>query len=247
MTHASLFVFGNVEKDDKTQIDYWQLLQSIHLLHSSDKAFSQSIMDRVMTGSSKSVQVTSKRERIQRWLVNQRNSNDTLNMRSVRTQDDVPALVAWALVFANESHSNWKRQVDRDIATWAMMPEIILGLQFESELGAYFEEVYAWHNHTGPLNKRSGFRMMEIFDLYLGFELPWWNEANATPASKLPKMMKYLEENFEGKEKDFCLMQIMRGLEAGRQELLKMTTKYLFCAPLMFLLVSHCKHGAPFL
>jgi hypothetical protein len=29
----------------------------------------------------------------------------------------------------------------------------ILGLHFESELGSYFEEMYAWHNCAGPLNK----------------------------------------------------------------------------------------------
>ncbi len=88
---------------------------------------------------------------------------------------------------------------------------------------------------------------MEIFDLYLGFELPWWNEANAVTDSKLPKTMKYLEENFEGEEKEFPWRQIMRGLEAGRKELLKMTTKYLFRAPLMFLLLTHRKNGIPFL
>ena len=86
------------------------------------------------------------------------------------------------------------------------MPYMILGLHFEAELGGYFEETYAWHNQTGPSHTRSGFRMMEIHDLYFDYELPWWNEANAAPMSKLPKTMKYLEENFEGKEKYFCLI-----------------------------------------
>ncbi len=247
VTRASIFAFGDVEKGDHSQVHHRQLLQSIHSLHSSDKAFSQKMMDRVMAGATESVRVTSKRERVQRWLVNQRNSKDTLSMIAARTTDDVSAVVAWALVFANESRSSWKIRVGREVATWVMMPEIMLGLQFEAEIGSYFEEVYAWHNRPGPLNKRSGFRMLEIFDLYLGFELPWWNQVTADPASKLPKTMKYLEENFHGEEKEFRRKQIMRGLNAGREELITMTTKYLFRAPLMFLLLCHREQGAPFL
>ena len=127
------------------------------------------------------------------------------------------------------------------------MDAILLGLQFESELGSYFEEVTAWHNRKGPINDRSGFRMMELFDLYLGFEVPWWNKAVANPASKMPKMMKFLEDNFEGDEYTFRQGQIMRGLKKGRDELMKMTTQYLLQPPLLFLLLCNKDHGAPFL
>lgn len=127
------------------------------------------------------------------------------------------------------------------------MPEIMLALYFEAELGTYFEEVYAWHNRSGPLSKQSDFRMMEMFDLYLGFEVPWWNEAVTTPESKLSITMKYLEEYFKGEEKEFRRKQLLRGLDAGQEELIKMTTKHLFRAPLMFLLLCHRENSAPFL
>ena len=247
VTRASKFAFGEVEKGDHSQIHHRQLLQSIHSLHASDKPFSQKLMDRAMEGATTSVHVKTKREREQRWLVNQRNSKDTLKMINAETADGVSALVAWALLFANESRAPWKRRVGKEVATWTMMPEIMLGLHFEAELGVYFEEVYAWHNRAGPLNSRSGFRMLEIFDLYLGFELPWWNKAASLPESKLPNTMMYLEENFEGDEKEFRHKQLVRGLAAGREELIMMTTKYLFRAPLMFLLACHHEHGAPFL
>ena len=247
VTRASKFAFGEVVKGDHSQVHHRQLLQSIHSLHASDKAFSRKMMDRVMEGTGKSVRVTSKKERTQRWLVNQRNSKETLKMIAARTSDGVPALVAWAFTFANESRSSWKRRVGREIAVWTLMPEIMLGLHFEAELGAYFEEVYAWHNRPGPLNQRSGFRMMEIFDLYLGFEIPWWNEAVATPELKLPNTMEYLEANFDGEDKDFRRNQLLSGLAAGKDELVLMTTKYLFRAPLMFLLLCHREQGAPFL
>ena len=157
--------------------------------------------------------------------MNQRNATKTLEMVETMTTDGVPSLVAWALTFANESRSDWKKRVGQEITTWLLMPSIILGLQFEAELGSLFEEIYAWHNRTGPLYKRSGFRMMEIFDLYFGFEVPWWNEVVEDPACKLPKTMKYLRENFEGDEYDFCLSQILRGVKKGRDEMIKMTTR----------------------
>ena len=123
------------------------------------------------------------------------------------------------------------------------MPAIKLGLHFESELGGYFEEIYAWHNLTGPINKRSGFRMMEMFDLYFGFEIPWWNEAVNNPQVKLPRTMKYLEDNFEGEEYNLRKAQIMRGLNKGRDELIKMSTKYLLQAPIVFLCLCHHQMG----
>ena len=59
---------------------------------------------------------------------------------------DGPALVFWAMYFANNCNSTSKPQVGREVAQWLMMPSIILALHFESELGSYFEETYAWHN-----------------------------------------------------------------------------------------------------
>ena len=144
-------------------------------------------MDHVMEGSGKAVRITTKREQIQRWMVNQRNAKATLEMLSSETNDAIPSLVAWALVYANESRSNWKARAGREIATWLSMPEVNLNLKFEAEIGAYFEEIYAWHNRKGPLNKRSGFRMMEIFDVYFGLEVPWWNSAASNSVSKLLK------------------------------------------------------------
>ena len=129
-------------------------------------------------------------------------------MLEATTANGIPLLIAWALTFANESRSDWKNRVGEEIATWLSMPSIILGLTFEAELGSYFEEIYAWHNRTGPLYARSGFRMMEMFDLYFGFEVPWWNEVVENPESKLPKTMKYLRQYFTADEFDFRLNQI---------------------------------------
>ena len=153
VTWASIFAFGDTEKCDHSQCHHRQVLQSIHSLHASDKGASQAYMDHVMEGSGKAVRITTKREQIQRWMVNQRNAKATLEMLSSETNDAIPSLVAWALVYANESRSNWKARAGREIATWLSMPEVVLGLQFEAEIGAYFEGIHAWHNCKGPINK----------------------------------------------------------------------------------------------
>ena len=127
------------------------------------------------------------------------------------------------------------------------MPSIILGIHFESELGNYFEKAYAWHNCTGPHHTRSGFRMMEIHDLYFDFELPWWSEVNDEPSNHMPKTMAYLNENFDGEELEMFQTLIKRGLKAGRDELIKITKRYLLKVPILLLVLCNRKRGAPFL
>ena len=105
-------------------------------------------MEEVMEGAEKTVLISSKRERVQRWLVNQRNAAKTLEMLEASTVDGIPSLIAWALTFANESRSDWKKRVGEEIATWLSMSSITLRLTLEAELGSYFEEIYAWHNRT---------------------------------------------------------------------------------------------------
>jgi len=212
VSHASEAAFGGTEHGDHSQVHHCQLLQSIHDLHSSDKPFAQQMMNDVLSGSVE-LKVKTKKERKQRWrwLVNQQNATQTLEMYYTTTPEGNSALIEWALKFANESTSDWKRRVGQEIATWLSMPSILLGLHFESELGNYFEEIYAWHCRSGGLNKRSGFRMMEIYDVWLGFEVPWWNKAIENPEKQLPKTMKYLDDNFEGEEHAFRKSQIMRG------------------------------------
>ena len=82
------------------------------------------------------------------------------------------------------------------------MPEIILGLHFEVELGNYFEQGYAFHNPKGPFHSQSGFWMMEIHDYFYGLQIVWWNAGVDDPKVCMPKTMAYLEDNFEGEERE---------------------------------------------
>ena len=69
-------------------------------------------------------------------------------MLEATTANGIPLIIAWALTFANESRSDWKKGVGEEIATWLSMLFIILGLTFEAELGSYFEEIYACWNSS---------------------------------------------------------------------------------------------------
>ena len=184
VTWASLAAFGDTERDNHRQVHHRQLLQSLHSLRYADSAYAQARLEEIYEGVAK-FKLKTWRERVQRWLVNQRNAKYVLWMLTHKTSDGECALVEWALSYANEK-SGWQQTVGQEVATWLQMPEMILALLFESEVGAYFEEVMAWHNRTGPINTRSGFRMLELFDLYFGFELPWWNQAVNDPATTLP-------------------------------------------------------------
>ncbi|KAL7537286.1 LOW QUALITY PROTEIN: hypothetical protein ACHAXR_010421 [Thalassiosira sp. AJA248-18] len=59
--------------------------------------------------------------------------------------------------------------------------------------------------------------------------------------------MKYLEENFEGDELITRRQQIERGLKMGRDEIIKMTKRYLLKPPVVLLMLAYRKRGSPFL
>src|SRR5210317_1434783 len=89
------------------------------------------------------------------------------------------------------------------------------------------------------LSTRSGFRMMEVHGLYFRHMLPWWNDVVTLPESKMPKTMKCLENNFVGEEKEKRRAQMLRGLHAGRNELIEMTTPILLDGPVSFLILCN--------
>ena len=75
------------------------------------------------------------------------------------------------------------------------------------------------------------------------FEMVWWNAAADNPEVCMPKIMKYLDENFEGEEKETHCIQIERSLKMGRDEIVKMTKRYLLKAPIVILVLINRKQG----
>ena len=187
-----------------------------------------------------------RRERQQRWLVNQKFARWVVSLLKVKNRQGIMCLIAWGLWFFNFSRTDWKQTCGREVALWLSMPAIILALFFESELGNFFEQSYDRQNRPGPFHSRSRFRMMEVHDQFWGFDMAWWNASVDDPGRCMPNTMKYLEENFEGDELDMRRSQIIHGLTMGRDEMFKISKRYLLKPPLIILLLTHRTRGAPF-
>jgi hypothetical protein len=123
---ASEGAFGYTEKGQSRQCHHRQLMQTFHDLHSEDPILSQSIMDRTMLGTGKTVRIKTCRERQQRWMVNQKFAKRTNDIIETKTADGQSCLLVWALTLANESSSAWMRCAAKELATWINMPSLIL-------------------------------------------------------------------------------------------------------------------------
>ena len=104
--HASHGMAGDTVNGEYEQIHHRQVLMSMHSLHSDDSAYSQSMMDRVMSDSDMVATLKTWRERQQWWLVNQRYATYVLLMLDLLSSDGVMYLVAWGLWFSNYSRSD---------------------------------------------------------------------------------------------------------------------------------------------
>eukprot|EP00956_Cyclotella_meneghiniana_P034359 scaffold103983_cov39-Cyclotella_meneghiniana.AAC.3 len=120
------------------------------------------------------------------------------------------------------------------------MPQMKLALYFESEIGSgFFEPVMKWHSRSGPIHAKPGFRMPEIFNLLLDFQIPWLNGAVDKPDEYLPDTLCYLQDNFDDNEYNFRRKWLIAGLAAMREKFIDISSRYLFKPPLIFLLLSH--------
>ena len=131
--------------------------------------------------------------------------------------------------------------------TCLQMPIIKICLLSESENGNYFEGVYAFHCRCGPMHSRSGFRMLELFNFFYGFEMSYWNNAVDNTASAYPKTMAAIEELEDEELKRFCKQQMERGLRVARSKQIEFSGKYLLHAPLFYIILVHQTQGPPFL
>ena len=240
---ASIAAFGDTEKDNHRQIHHCQLLQSLHDLFSQDRIGMQEHME-IILGGQQQLKIKTMRERIQRWLVNQRNASWVLEALSIKLDDGSSALIQWARRIEKYTASSVVRQIARDVATMLIKPEIITGLYFESALGSYFEITLQWHAMPGELSERSGFRMMELHLFWFEFIMPWWQSALTKPESHFKEMFNYI--NSHVKEDDdtrkLKIQQVKVGIQAGYNQIIKMT-EMLFSPPNIFLVMidpSHC-------
>ena len=115
-THASIAAFGETERNNHRQRHHRQLLQSIHDLFHLDKLKHQGLMDELLSDSSKSINVRTMRERVQRWLANQRNSSWVVETMQMNVEgSEVPVLIQWAHSCGEHATSENARVIAKDV------------------------------------------------------------------------------------------------------------------------------------
>ena len=171
VTLESIAAFGDTERGNHRQSHHRQLIQSIHDVHKKVKTLSQKVMDRVLEGTGKTIRIHTTRERQQRWLVNSRSCERILHAMATKTVDDKPALLVWAHEMSQHHTGNW-RLAAKDVVEMISMPNIMVGVHFEADLGQYFEVTMKWHGYPGELSTQPGFRVMELHQLYFDYIAP---------------------------------------------------------------------------
>ena len=194
--HASEKGLGKTDKGNNRQIHHRQAMQTLHDIVSSDPVLAQIVADEVLAEFSPEYQYKLKtwRERIQRWLVNGRFAKkimEGVDLLSDETTDNF--WVLWGMHYL-PLVDNWKRTAVEEIIQFFLMPEIIVGIQFEAELVDYFEVTYCWHSMPGELCKRSGFRTMELHHLLFDHIMPFWEVAIHSAEKRFPKTLALIEE-----------------------------------------------------
>ena len=74
------------------------------------------------------------------WLDDQRSASwvlETLQFR--REEHEPPVLVLWAHRVGSRSTHGSARAISKDVVEMLLMPEVLVGLHFEREMGSYFE------------------------------------------------------------------------------------------------------------
>ena len=250
---ASNGAFGQLNRNgDNTQheqVHHRQALQRLYDIRKRDRDSAQLHMDYITKESQlPRIIVRGVRERQQRWLVNQESAAWMLRYMNVKTKDSTLVIIEWAIRM-DRYGLPVVSDAARHLVQLLLMPEIILALHFECDLGTYFERTMLWHGNVGQMNKRPGFRMLEFHSFLLEFVMPWWECAKNNPQLGLPNTYSYWNVHFNEAKHPLASMkwqQILEGISCGYDEIICMT-EILFSPPLCFLLLTDELERVPFL
>jgi len=165
----------------------------------------------------------------------------------------------WVLLYKELAsyYNDWRTGRLDALVTMFMMPELQVNCALEYEAGQFFEAHHAWHAMPGELTDRPGFRTLELPCELLDHAFPWWSGALADPESRFPetfKLFKSFEDQAAAMDSDedrkhlldiveMKKEQLEAGIKAGFDEMAKMQED-MFLPPLVFLLITHPRHGA---
>ena len=138
VTNASVGAFGETERNNHRQRHHRQCMQSIYDLMKIDPITHQALMDELLEATDMNIKIKVMRERVQQWLANQRNASWIVEMYNQKI-DNESVLILWAHAVGNHSNSENVKTIAKDVIEMLLMPQIIIALNFEREMGLYFE------------------------------------------------------------------------------------------------------------
>ena len=237
VSHAINKAFGETERDNHSECHHRQAMQSVGDCHKLDPVRSQNAMDKVMEGSEHVIKILSSMKENQiRWLQNGRNSKKLIHMVDCKTVNEQPCLVAWGIELANTSRNQIQRRIGEEVGVWFSMPVIIVSYHFEDELSRYFEVTMKFNSSPGELSPNPGFWMLEIQIFFHQFVQPWWNLALTKPEKQFPKTFKYIADHVQEDKRVLKRNQVLAGIKAGYDEMIKMHEQSITC-PIIFLIL----------
>ena len=244
VTNASIAAFGDTERNNHRQRHHRQLLQSLYDLFILDRFKHQALMDKLMENSSGKITIKTMRERVQRWLANQRNSSWVLDTLQKMSDDgNTPLLIEWAHSCGDYSTSENTKVIARDVVEMLFMPEILVALNFETEMGLYFEITSRFHGQPGILSDRPGFRAMELHTLWFEYVCPWWESAMEEPeVTHFKKTFECINTIDDADLKIMKTEQVKAGIKAGYNKIIKLSD-ILLSVPVLFAALTDPKKG----
>ena len=243
VTHASMAAFGDTERNNHRQRHHRQLLQSLYDLFTLDRLKHQALMDKLMENSSGKITIKTMRERVQRWLANQRNSSWVVDTLQELSDDGTPVLIKWAHSCGDYSTSENTKVIAKDVVEMLFMPEILVALNFETEMGLYFEITSRFHGQPGILSDRPGFRAMELHTLWFEYVCPWWESAIAEPHVKhFKKTFECINAIDDADLKVMKIEQVKTGIKAGYNQIIKLSD-ILLSVPVLFAALTDPNKG----
>ena len=98
-----------------------------------------------------------------------------------KDKDSIPILIMRAHSCVDYASAEMVRIISKDVVVMLCMPEILVALNFEREMGLYFEVTSRFHSQPGRLSGTPGFRAMEFHSLWFEFICPWWENSAQKP------------------------------------------------------------------
>ena len=203
--------FGEMRRGEHEQRHHRQVIQSmygvVHHNRSIASLVEKEIANEFLWSTIPHVSVV--RERQQRWMVNQRHCCKILGWFAVDCGgDSFFYYFLQDLASGVRAMSAWQANAAEHAAMLVAMPAIRTAMQFEAEMGIYFNAVMSWHSRAGLMLDQPGSRMLEVHAFFFRFELPFWKKALESTETVFPKTISSIQDTEDDNIRDYLTQNL---------------------------------------